>query len=172
MFRRLGHTFFTFATAQKSTLYRFTRTANFKTCVKTLTFASVPALMYYNHIFPFSLPTKEEPKAETIAQVSADPKLIENPKTVWEKFKSSLAHFVRFFHLIAIFLPSILALPLRLFKTTEKLWLRIFVSSVERAGVVWIKAFQYLSHRRDVIGPEMAEGFTHLRENAPQHSFE
>jgi len=29
-----------------------------------------------------------------------------------------------------------------------------------------------LSHRRDVIGPEMAESFTHLRENAPQHSFE
>lgn len=29
----------------------------------------------------------------------------------------------------------------------------MFVKSVENAGVVWIKAFQYLSHRRDVIGP-------------------
>lgn len=172
MLRRLGHTFFAFATAQKFMLYRFIRTANFKTCVKIFSFASVPALMYYNCIFPFSLPTKEEPKGESVAPVTVNPKLIENPKTVWEKFKSSLAHFVRFFHLIAIFLPSILALPLRLFKTTEKMWLRIFVSSVERAGVVWIKAFQYLSHRRDVIGPEMADGFTHLRENAPQHSFE
>lgn len=47
----------------------------------------------------------------------------------------------------------------------------LFVKSVERAGVVWIKAFQYMSHRRDMIGPEMAEKFVHLRENAPQHSF-
>lgn len=29
-----------------------------------------------------------------------------------------------------------------------------------------------MSHRRDMIGPEMAEKFVHLRENAPQHSFE
>jgi predicted unusual protein kinase regulating ubiquinone biosynthesis (AarF/ABC1/UbiB family) len=43
-------------------------------------------------------------------------------------------------------------LLLRFFKWGEKLWLRMFVNSVEKAGVVWIKAFQYLSHRRDVIG--------------------
>ena len=48
----------------------------------------------------------------------------------------------------------------------------LFVKSVELAGVVWIKAFQYMSHRRDIIGPKMAEKFVHLRENAPQHSFE
>lgn len=58
-----------------------------------------------------------------------------------------------------------------MFKKTEEYWYDIFVSAVERAGVVWIKAFQYLSHRRDVIGPMMAEKFIHLRENAPQHSF-
>ena len=46
------------------------------------------------------------------------------------------------------------------------------MKSVEYAGVVWIKAFQYMSHRRDIIGPDMAEKFVHLRENAPQHSFE
>jgi len=37
--------------------------------------------------------------------------------------------------------------------------------------VVWIKVFQYLSHRRDIIGPEMADSFTYLREQAPTHSF-
>jgi len=68
-------------------------------------------------------------------------------------------------------MPSVLAFPLKLFKFSEKFWLSLFVSAVERAGVVWIKAFQYLSHRRDVLGPEMADSFTHLRENAPQHSF-
>lgn len=50
-------------------------------------------------------------------------------------------------------MPPILLLPLKFFKTTEKIWLNMFVKSVENAGVVWIKAFQYLSHRRDVIGP-------------------
>lgn len=64
-----------------------------------------------------------------------------------------------------------LGFPLVLFKKTENLWYDLFVTSVERAGVVWIKAFQYLSHRRDIIGPEMAEKFVHLRENAPTHSY-
>jgi predicted unusual protein kinase regulating ubiquinone biosynthesis (AarF/ABC1/UbiB family) len=35
----------------------------------------------------------------------------------------------------------------------KDLWLRVFVKAVERAGVVWIKCFQYMSHRRDMIGP-------------------
>lgn len=71
-----------------------------------------------------------------------------------------------------IFTPVIVLLPLSLFKQTKDLWLSLFVKSVEWAGVVWIKAFQYMSHRRDMIGPDMAEKFVHLRENAPQHSFE
>lgn len=69
-------------------------------------------------------------------------------------------------------MPAIVLFPLSLFKQTKNLWLSLFVRSVEWAGVVWIKAFQYMSHRRDMIGPEMAEKFVHLRENAPQHSFE
>jgi predicted unusual protein kinase regulating ubiquinone biosynthesis (AarF/ABC1/UbiB family) len=46
----------------------------------------------------------------------------------------------------------------------------VFLWSIENAGVVWIKAFQYLSHRRDVIGEDMAEKFSSLRENSPQHN--
>lgn len=74
-----------------------------------------------------------------------------------------MAHVIRMLQLVCIFLPPLLTLPLRLFRRSEKLWLDLFVWSVEKAGVVWIKAFQYLSHRRDVIGPEMAESFEHLR---------
>lgn len=37
---------------------------------------------------------------------------------------------------------------------------------------MWIKGFQYMSHRRDVLGSEMAQAFSHLRQNAPQHTFE
>ena len=47
-----------------------------------------------------------------------------------------------------------------------------FVKAIERAGVVFIKAFQYLSHRRDIIGPELADKVEYLRENAPLHSLE
>lgn len=36
--------------------------------------------------------------------------------------------------------------------------------------MVFIKAFQYLGHRRDIIGPDLAEKVEHLRENSPVHS--
>jgi len=83
--------------------------------------------------------------------------------TVWEKLIDAFWHVVRFFQLWMIFIPPMLGFPLLLFKKTEGFWFDLFVSAVERAGVVWIKAFQYLSHRRDIIGPEMAEKFIHLR---------
>lgn len=34
---------------------------------------------------------------------------------------------------------------------------------------MWIKAFQYLSHRADIIGEDMAEKFVVLRESSPVH---
>ena len=78
-------------------------------------------------------------------------------------FTEKLKHIARFFHLIWIFFPAILTLPFRYFDVTKDMWLDIFVWCVERAGVVWIKAFQYLSHRRDMIGEDMALKFQHLR---------
>lgn len=86
---------------------------------------------------------------------------------IWSIF----CHIARFVQLLAIFSPVILLFPLRKFGFMKNFWLDMFVTAVERAGVVWIKAFQYMSHRRDIIGPEMADKFVHLRENAPQHSF-
>jgi predicted unusual protein kinase regulating ubiquinone biosynthesis (AarF/ABC1/UbiB family) len=50
-----------------------------------------------------------------------------------------------------------------MFESTKKFWMDCFVKSVERAGVVFIKAFQYLSHRRDIIGADLATKFEHLR---------
>lgn len=73
-----------------------------------------------------------------------------------ETFKYLATHIARFLQLLYIFLPSIMMLPLRCFKSTEHLWISAFVSAVEKAGVVWIKVFQYMSHRRDIIGPELA----------------
>jgi predicted unusual protein kinase regulating ubiquinone biosynthesis (AarF/ABC1/UbiB family) len=51
------------------------------------------------------------------------------------------------------------------------MWFWVFVRAIERAGVVWIKSFQYLSHRHDIIGEKMAMKFMHLREHAPAHPF-
>jgi aarF domain-containing kinase len=93
------------------------------------------------------------------------PKLLSR---VW----SVVNHFVRLLELLVIFAPVFLLYPLRWFRLTREFWINCFVSSVERAGVVWIKVFQSLSHRRDIIGEEMSEKFVHLREKAPQHSFE
>ena len=76
---------------------------------------------------------------------------------------NGIAHLIRFLHLLAVFSPSIILLPLLLFKKTQDYWFDCFVKSVERAGVVFIKAFQYLSHRRDIIGPELASKFEYLR---------
>jgi predicted unusual protein kinase regulating ubiquinone biosynthesis (AarF/ABC1/UbiB family) len=64
---------------------------------------------------------------------------------------------VRFIQLGLIFLPSILLLPLAIFKATRVMWLNCFVWSISKAGVVWIKVFQHMSHRADVIGEELAE---------------
>lgn len=68
------------------------------------------------------------------------------------KAYSVLAHIVRFFQLAFIFTPCIALLPLRMFDRTREMWLDLFVITIERAGVIWIKSFQYLSHRRDIIG--------------------
>lgn len=70
-----------------------------------------------------------------------------------------LCHVLRFLELVLIFSPVIVLFPVRNLAFVKNLWLNLFVSAVERAGVVWIKAFQYMSHRRDIIGPEMAERF-------------
>jgi aarF domain-containing kinase len=173
MFRKLGRSVFAFATTPPSSPFtRFFASPRLRPLIKTLGYGSIPAYLYYHFAF---LPQVDQERNEARAVLAGpivDPKLVENPKTFWEKFRSVIAHTVRLLHLILIFLPPIITLPLRLFKRTEQAWLSLFVRAVERAGVVWIKAFQYLSHRRDVIGPEMAEAFSHLRENAPQHSFE
>lgn len=68
------------------------------------------------------------------------------------KIRKFIMYFIRFIELGFIFLPSMVLLPLCLFDTTREFWLGVFLSAIKRAGFVWIKAFQYFSHRRDIIG--------------------
>lgn len=87
----------------------------------------------------------------------------ESKKSILSTIWGILTHTLRFFQLILIFSPVIILFPFRKFNFMKDFWLNQFVTAVERAGVVWIKAFQYMSHRRDLIGPDMAEKFGHLR---------
>lgn len=104
---------------------------------------------------------------------AADDSLLENRNmSVMQKLYKSIATLLRFLQLVAIFSPSVLLLPLCLFEKTQDIWFTLFVRTIEWAGVVWIKSFQYLSHRRDIIGEKMAMRFMHLREQAPGHSLE
>jgi hypothetical protein len=68
------------------------------------------------------------------------------------KISKFFSYCMRFLELSFIFAPSIVLLPLCLFDSTRQFWLNIFLSAIKRAGFVWIKAFQYLSHRRDIVG--------------------
>lgn len=67
-------------------------------------------------------------------------------------FGERVKKIMRMVQLFVIFLPSIIMFPLMFVKLTENIFYDVFVWSVEKAGVVWIKCFQYLSHRRDIIG--------------------
>lgn len=163
MFSRLSRLAFTFSKKQNTITNSLLSPIGRNPFLKFIGLGSLTGCLMYSQIW--GTPSQQEDKntEKIIFGSSVNPKLVENPKTTWEKIKSTFAHIIRLIHLFFIFTPSILTFPLRFFKYTEKLWLKIFVNSVQRAGVVWIKAFQYLSHRRDVIGPEMAEAFTHLR---------
>ena len=104
------------------------------------------------------LPYKHDPNEEK----RWEQQLIEDMQTVQvEPAKPSILtrlwngfiHVMRFMQLLIIFAPTIVLSPLMLFEKTQDYWLNLFVKAVERSGVVFIKAFQYLSHRRDIIGP-------------------
>lgn len=75
------------------------------------------------------------------------------------RLEAAFKYVFRFIELGIIFAPTVICLPLYLFKFTRDWWISIFLSAIQRAGPVWIKTFQYLSHRRDVIGKEMAAKF-------------
>lgn len=124
---------------------------------------------YLHNTFQHRFACQQQPaedKSRTIVDISRpQPTFLQR---LGEFFMSTF----RFFHLLFIFSPVLLTLPLKFFDSTKDIWYNLFVDCVARAGVVWIKAFQYLSHRRDMIGEDMANKFVRLRENAPTHSFE
>lgn len=115
---------------------------------------------------------ESEKKQEAIVQKQKQNSLQSSKLSIWSRLWKIIIHVIRFFHLLIIFTPSILLSPLLFLNRTQDFWMDLFVKAIERSGVVFIKAFQYLSHRRDIIGPQLASKFEYLRQKAPIHSFE
>ena len=129
-------------------------------------------LAYYAFM-PGNLNQKDEKNWEQQLREEIQPvQLAPLQQNFWTKLQNAIIHLLRFMQLLVIFTPTIILSPLLLFESTQDYWFSLFVKAVERSGVVFIKAFQYLSHRRDIIGQDLADKFAYLRENAPTHSFE
>ena len=112
---------------------------------KVTKFAIVPTVFttgfYYYRMKEFSVICDEE-----------RPRLPYKEEEETKRIRKLVSYFIRFIELGFIFLPSIALLPLCLFDATRELWLSVFLTAIKRAGFVWIKAFQYFSHRRDIVG--------------------
>lgn len=126
----------------------------------------MPLLAACFTIVPASIQLQDDPKAvakELIKEAKEDKRNVQKSASFLSRVWSVLIHLIRFCQLMIIFAPTFLLSPLLLFKSTEGYWMDLFVKAIERSGVVFIKAFQYLSHRRDIIGPELAAKFEYLR---------
>ena len=119
------------------------------------------ATVCYNLLPYFSKRDNEESTKvqEDRREVNAASKTAPGQGSIWSRVWNGLVHILRFMQLLLIFSPVIILSPLLLFQKTRNYWSDLFVKAIERSGVVFIKAFQYLSHRRDIIGPELANKF-------------
>lgn len=86
----------------------------------------------------------------------------------------------RFFHLVFIFLPVIITIPVIWIGPRQKYrddersgtiwWYGFLVWSMERAGPAFIKLGQWAASRRDIFPAEMCHIMSTLHSNAPAHS--
>ena len=90
-----------------------------------------------------------------------------------------IATSIRFFHLVVIFVPVIVTIPVIWFggrksKDADRSgtiwWYGFLVSSMERAGPAFIKLGQWAASRSDIFPEEMCKIMSGLHSNAPAHS--
>jgi aarF domain-containing kinase len=91
-----------------------------------------------------------------------------------------IATGIRFLHLVVIFVPVILTIPVIWFgrrvpeRDGERIgtlwWYGFLVSSMERAGAAFIKLGQWAASRTDIFPNEMCAVMSSLHSNAPAHS--
>ena len=90
-----------------------------------------------------------------------------------------IATSLRFFHLVVIFVPVIVSIPVMWFGHRESKgadrsgtiwWYSFLVGSMERAGPAFIKLGQWAASRTDIFPEEMCKVMSELHSNAPAHS--
>ncbi|KAK5056222.1 hypothetical protein LTR84_012775 [Exophiala bonariae] len=91
-----------------------------------------------------------------------------------------LATTFRFLHLVIIFIPVIVTIPLAMVgprrkdrdneRATTLWWYSFLVNSMERAGPAFIKLGQWAASRSDIFPAEMCRVMSELHSNAPAHS--
>jgi aarF domain-containing kinase len=91
-----------------------------------------------------------------------------------------LATTFRFFHLVIIFVPVIVTIPVVLIgprrkdrdneRTTTLWWYGFLVNAMERSGPAFIKLGQWAASRSDIFPAEMCRVMSELHSNAPAHS--
>ncbi|KAE8133761.1 hypothetical protein BDV38DRAFT_257433 [Aspergillus pseudotamarii] len=88
----------------------------------------------------------------------------------------------RFAHLVVVFLPVILTVPVvwlgKRLETRKDVrsgtlwWYKFLVRSMERAGPAFIKLGQWAASRTDIFPPELCNIMSSLHSNAPSHSLQ
>ena len=91
-----------------------------------------------------------------------------------------IATSIRFLHLVALFLPVIVTVPVIWLgrRNSEKhgersgtlWWYDFLVCAMERAGPAFIKLGQWAASRTDIFPPELCSRMSSLHSNAPAHS--
>lgn len=91
-----------------------------------------------------------------------------------------IATGLRFLHLMGIFVPVIVAIPVVWFGRRDKnrdnecagrlWWYGFLVKSMERAGPAFIKLGQWAASRQDIFPTQMCSVMASLHSNAPAHS--
>ncbi|RMZ92157.1 hypothetical protein DV736_g638, partial [Chaetothyriales sp. CBS 134916] len=127
----------------------------------------------------------EASRAEISKKVPAD---VHGPRRVYRYVVYVLDQYVyepiattlRFFHLVIIFVPVIVTIPVvwlgrrRKDRDNERVgtlwWYEFLVASMERAGPAFIKLGQWAASRSDIFPWEMCKVMSELHSNAPAHS--
>lgn len=105
-------------------------------------------------------------------------------RAIWRVFDTyifePLATGLRFLHLVVIFVPVMITVPVMWFGTRQAdrddersgtlWWYGFLVASMERAGAAFIKLGQWAASRTDIFPTEMCAIMSALHSNAPAHS--
>ncbi|KAF2097637.1 ABC1-domain-containing protein [Rhizodiscina lignyota] len=127
----------------------------------------------------------EESRAEIANQV---PKALEGSKAVRRSIYFFVDHYIvepiatglRFLHLVVIFVPVIVTIPVMWIGPRQKdrdnersgtlWWYRFLVWSMESAGAAFIKLGQWAASRSDIFPTELCHIMSSLHSDAPAHS--